>query len=66
MVELRIYDLLGREVKTLLNEALPPGDYVVTWDGRNDKGEEAASGVYLYRLRVGQGFVQSRKMVLVR
>ncbi|MFQ5584017.1 MAG: FG-GAP-like repeat-containing protein, partial [Calditrichia bacterium] len=76
-VELKIYDLLGREVKTLVNEQKSPGTYTVQWDGTNDAGQSVASGVYLYRLVVGQAsptmpgqasrsFMQTRKMVLMR
>ncbi len=64
-VELKIYDLLGREMKTLVNEHLAPGSYKVQWDGRNDNGEDAASGVYVYSLKAGN-FVGARKMVLMR
>jgi hypothetical protein len=59
-VQLVMYDLLGREVATLVNERKQPGTYEVTFDGRS-----LASGVYFYRLRAGS-FVASRKMLLVR
>jgi hypothetical protein len=59
-VTLRVYDLLGREVATLVNEEKPPGDYQVAWDASS-----MASGVYLYRLSTTD-FVQTRKLVLLR
>jgi hypothetical protein len=59
-VSLKIYDLLGREVGTLVNEVMQPGTYTVQWNAVNN-----ASGVYLYRLTAGD-FVQVRKMVLIR
>lgn len=59
-VDLRVYDVLGREVATLVHEEKPPGRYAVTWDAG-----AAASGVYLYRLQAGR-FVETRKLVLVR
>jgi hypothetical protein len=59
-VTLCIYDLLGREVATLVNEKKAPGTYEVTWDA-----EGKASGVYLYRLSVGNN-VQTRKLILIR
>ena len=65
-VTLRIYDLLGREVKTLVNQRKAAGNYSVQWDGTNNIGQPVASGVYLYRLKVGEQFVQTRKMVLLR
>jgi hypothetical protein len=57
---LRVYDVLGREVATLVNEVKQPGTYTVTWDGSG-----LASGVYLYRLHAGS-FVDVKKMLLVR
>jgi flagellar hook assembly protein FlgD len=63
--ELKIYDLLGREVKTLLNQELLPGRYDVQWDGTNNAGAAVSSGVYIYRLQTGN-VVLSRKMLLLR
>ncbi len=60
LVSLKIYDITGREIKTLVNEYLNPGSYEVTFDGSN-----FASGVYLYQLRAGE-FVVSKKMLLVK
>lgn len=60
-----IYNILGQKVKTLLDEERPPGNYRVTWDGKDDKGKEVASGIYLYRLKVGD-FQQTRKMLLLK
>jgi hypothetical protein len=57
---LRVYDALGREVATLVNENLPPGRYEVTFDA-----EGLASGVYLYRLQAGE-FTQTKRMVVMR
>lgn len=64
-VSLRIYDLGGRLVRTLRQGDLPPGGYTATWDGRDENGLAAASGVYVYRLRAGPVTV-SREMTLVR
>jgi len=60
LVTLRIYDLLGQEIATLLNEELEPGVYTRNWDASG-----VTSGVYYYRLQAGNA-VESRKMVLVR
>jgi hypothetical protein len=65
LVNLDVYDLLGRKIATLVNEKLTPGDYKIQWDGRDDTGKPVVSGVYLYRLQVNE-FVQTRKMVLLR
>lgn len=58
--KLVIYDLLGREVTTLLNEELKPGTYEADWDGSN-----FSSGVYFYKLVAGD-FVETNKMVLMK
>ena len=57
---LRVYDVLGREVATLVNEDLKPGRYVRIFDG-----SRVASGVYFYRLEAG-GFTATRKLILIR
>jgi hypothetical protein len=59
-VDLRVYDLLGRQMAVLVNEREAPGTYEVSFDGSN-----LASGVYIYRLTAGS-FVQSRKMLLIK
>jgi len=59
-VSLKIYDILGREVSTLVNEELNPGTYEVNWDAGN-----FASGIYLYKLSADD-FIQVKKMVLVK
>jgi hypothetical protein len=59
-VSLKVFDVLGREVATLVNEVKPPGEYSVVFDGTN-----LPSGVYFYQLKAG-GFVQTRKLVLLR
>ncbi|HXX62530.1 MAG TPA: S8 family serine peptidase [Bacteroidota bacterium] len=64
-VSLRIFDILGREVAVLVNERQEAGSYQVTWNGRNASDQQVSSGVYLYRLSTN-GFVQTRKMILVR
>jgi hypothetical protein len=60
LVTLKVYDVLGREIKTLINKELSPGSHDVNFDGRN-----LTSGVYFYRLDAGS-FVQTKKMVLLR
>ena len=57
---LSVYDLLGREIATLVNEELKPGTYEVNWDASN-----YPSGVYFYRLTT-ETFYETRKMVLIR
>lgn len=64
-VTLRVYDLLGREIATLVSDVQTAGSHVARWNGRNDRGELAASGMYLYQLRAGS-MVITRKMVLMK
>jgi flagellar hook assembly protein FlgD len=66
VVTLQVYDLQGREVKTLVNQRRAAGTHTVRWDGTDEAGNPVASGVYLYRLHVGNNFVQTRKMVLLK
>jgi hypothetical protein len=64
-VTLRIYDVLGREVTTLVNSTQSADDYQVTWDGTDPQGRPVSSGVYFYRLEAGS-YAKTRKMVVVR
>ncbi len=65
-VELAVYDLRGRLVRTLLSgSAGTSGVQSVAWNGTDDRGRPAASGKYFYRLR-GQDFVETKSMLLVR
>ena len=64
-VQLVIYNQLGQQVKSLVNERQAAGFYQVQWDSHNNKEELVSSGVYLYRLKAGS-FIQMRKMVLLR
>ena len=64
-VTLRIYNVQGQLVRTLLDGPKAPGRYTAEWDSRNDAGARVSSGVYFYELRAG-GFVATGKMVLVK
>ncbi len=64
-VELSIYDLLGKKVRTLVDEHQTAGERSVKWDGKNSRGVTASSGIYIYRLKAG-GQVVSRKMLLMK
>jgi len=59
-VSLRIYDVLGKEVTTLVNEKLSPGKYKVEFDGSG-----LTSGVYFYRLTAGE-FTETKRMLLIK
>ncbi len=64
-VSLTIYNVLGQSVRTLLAGELSGGRYEVEWNGKNDAGQQLASGMYLYALRVNER-VQSKTMVLMK
>ncbi|NLT50468.1 MAG: T9SS type A sorting domain-containing protein [Ignavibacteria bacterium] len=66
MVTLKIYDVLGREITTLVNEQKPAGTYSVQWDGTNSFGQSIGSGVYFYQLKASEGFVETKKMLLIK
>ena len=70
-VELSVYDVAGRRVRVLVRESLKAGRHIILWDGRDDDGSELASGVYFYRLRLGDDPLFSRehltrKLLLLR
>jgi hypothetical protein len=65
VAEMAVFSLAGRRVRTLVNGFVPAGDHEATWDGLDDRGAPVASGVYFYRLRVGDA-VETRRMVLVK
>jgi hypothetical protein len=64
-VRLAIHDVQGRLVRVLVDEVLPAGQHAVEWDGRDGRGQELATGVYLSRLEAG-GEVRSQKLALVK
>lgn len=63
-VILKIFDVLGREVRTLVNQEQGNGVYQVEWNGENDLGRNVSSGIYFYRIETGS-FVDTKKMMLV-
>jgi len=64
-VKLTIYNIRGRKVRTLVDSEFEPGSHRVVWDGRNDRGQQVTSGVYLYTLR-SEAKTYTRKMVMVK
>jgi len=65
MVTLKIYNMLGQEVKTLVNEQKSAGTFNVVWNGDNDFGNKVASGTYIYRVIAGQN-IFTKKMILLK
>jgi len=64
-VELKIYSLLGEEIKTLVNETKDPGLYKVMWDARDQSGNLVSSGIYVYQLTVGS-YSEIKKALFVK
>ena len=64
-ITLRIYNLLGKDVKTLVSKIMNPGRYTFNWDGKDILKSDVASGVYFYELRA-ESFVNRKKMLLIR
>ena len=64
-VDLAVYDLSGRRIRTLVSETVPEGDRSVSWDGRNDAGQMVPSGMYFYKYMTA-GETTSRKMTLLK
>jgi hypothetical protein len=64
-VTLRVFDMLGREVKTLVNGDVQAGTHTAVWNGTNNSGIQVASGVYVYKLQAGK-MQLNKKMTLMR
>lgn len=64
-VTLIVYNLLGQEIKTLVNGLKEPGVHTVTWDGKDNFGSGVSSGMYFYRFKVGK-FMAMRRMILLK
>jgi hypothetical protein len=62
---LKIYNLRGQLVKTLLDEDKPGGNYTLLWDGRDEGGKAVSSGIYFYKLTAGS-FSEIKRMVLLK
>lgn len=65
LIKLEVYDILGRKIRTLLNQKMSAGKHTLTWNGYNDNGKQVASGVYFYSLKVGSQ-VKVRKMIYIK
>ena len=65
LVTIKIYNILGQEIKTLINSEHQPGYYSIQWNGDNNYGHSVASGIYIYRVTAGQ-YAKSMKMMLLK
>jgi len=59
-VQIKVYDVLGNEIETLVNEEKPAGTYELTWNAAN-----LSSGIYFYQLKAGE-YVNTKKMILLK
>jgi len=64
-VTLKVYNILGQEVKTLVDRKMESGFHSVKWDGTNNFGIKVSSGVYIYQIRGGK-FVQAKRMLFLK
>jgi PKD repeat protein len=64
-ITLKIYNLLGQKVRTLMDDQSKGGQYTVTWNGKGDNRSDCATGIYLYRLTAGP-FSSTKRMILLR
>jgi hypothetical protein len=65
-VKLEVTDVLGKHVATLIDGTKATGSHVARWEGKTDNGGDCTSGVYFYKLSVGDNFVDKKKMTLVK
>ena len=64
-VEIKIYDVLGQEIATLVNEEKPAGKYQTVWNGTDNFGSKVTSGVYFYMVKAGNN-IETKKMILMK
>ncbi|MCP4582491.1 MAG: T9SS type A sorting domain-containing protein [candidate division Zixibacteria bacterium] len=64
-VEITVFNILGRKIRSLVSENLSAGKYTARWDGTNESGISVASGIYFYSLRIGE-LTKTKKMVLLK
>jgi flagellar hook assembly protein FlgD len=64
LVSLRVYDVGGQLVRTLVEGGLQPGEHSAFWDGRSDGGQASSSGVYLVSLRAGDHHLTQKIQLL--
>ena len=65
-ITLTIYNTLGQEVIRPVDQVQPVGRYEVVWHGTNGRGAGVASGIYLYRIVSGSGYVDTKRMTLLK
>jgi PKD repeat protein len=64
-VSIKIYNILGREIRTLINKIQAPGWYLVKWDGKDNQGRLVSNGIYFYRISAGE-YANCLKMLYLK
>jgi len=64
-VTIKIYNALGHRIRTLLDLKRPPGNYSVSWNGKDDAGKTVASGIYIYQMKTGES-LHRRKLLMLK
>ena len=64
-VDIKIYDIAGRKITSLVNQIKAMGSHFVYWDGKNDLGKNSPGGMYIYTIKV-DNFINSKKLVLIK
>ena len=65
IVTIKIYNMLGQEIRTLVNDEKQAGTYSIQWNGLNNSGQQVTSGTYIYRIVAGD-FSKSMKMIYLK
>ena len=65
-VDLKIFDISGRLIRTLVSEVLLAGQHSSYWDGKDNKGKSSAAGTYFYQIQFGNKYSQSGKLTLIK
>jgi len=64
-IKLIVYNMLGQQVKTLVDQKMLAGSHIATWNGQDDSGNMLASGIYYYSLET-ESFKTTKKMALIK
>ena len=65
-VTLKVYNILGQEIRTIIDERKDAGYYSVKWDGTNNFGLKVASAMYIYRIKTDAGYIKAKKMIFLK
>ncbi len=65
-IELIIYNIKGRKVKTIINKVLPVGKHSIAWDGADDNNQPVSSGIYYCSIKMNKQILSSKKMMLIK